>query len=339
MSQDTAREELERELYWAQLGEPGRPVRTAEELSATLKALERDLRASLTRPEPPPEWEADRGPRWKRKLKGMLARILRPVSRRYDRVTGDLASLTSALAERVRRAEADIRRLEAGLTEARRGLPAPRPVELPPEFQDSYYWRYEARMRGEPESIVARLAQYEGIAGDVRAKAPGVEGEPLWLDVGCGRGEFGELVQGWGWRALGIDVSPGAIEASLARGIDAAQADVFEYLRDYDGEPPVMISAIQVIEHLPKDTWLAFFRATRRALAEGGALIVETINPLVFEALSGAFIADVTHTWPPHPETLRLMALHAGFATADLMYLNEDEQGAPRDFALVARTA
>lgn len=332
----TAKDVLERELYWASSGEDGRPVRTAEELRASLRRLERDLRKSGSRGEVWPEWEADRGPRIKRAIKRFLHKVLRPVGRRYDRVGADLASLTAALADRLQKTEQDVRRLEAALALERAGRP-PAPEALPVADEDAYYWRYEMRMRGTQESLVAKLRQYEGVARDVRARAPAGEA-PLWLDLGCGRGEFGALLLEWGWRVHGVDTSGQAVEDSLARGLTASQADVFDYLRDYAGEAPLAISAVQLIEHLPKDSWLALFRATRRALQGGGVFIVETINPLAVEALTGAFFADVTHTWPAHPETLRLMALHAGYARADIMYLNEDDRGAARDFALIART-
>lgn len=333
--QPTAREVLERELYWAGAGDDRHPVRTAEEVRATLRRIDRDLRRSAARGEVWAEWEADRGPRPKRLVKRILHKLLRPVGRRYDRVTADLASLTAALAERLQKAEQDVRRLEAGLAEAMAGR-QPQAEPVPPADQDAYYWRYESRMRGSQESVVAKLREYETLASELRAEAG--EGEaPLWLDVGCGRGELGALLLEWGWRVHGVDTSQQAVEESQARGIAASQADVFDYLRDYEGEPPKAISAVQLIEHLPKDSWLALFRATRRVLAAGGAFIVETINPLAVEALTGAFFADVTHTWPAHPETLRLMALHSGYARADVRYLNEDDRGTARDFALIAR--
>lgn len=332
----TAREVLERELYWASTGDDDRrPLRTAEEVRAILRRIDRDLHRSAARGEIWAEWEADRGPRPKRFLKRVLHKLLRPVGRRYDRVTADLASLTAALAERLEKAEQDVRRLEAGLAEALAGR-EPRPEPVPLAEQDSYYWRYESRMRGSQESVVAKLRQYESVAHELRAAAPADEA-PLWLDVGCGRGELGALLIEWGWRVHGVDTSRQAVEESGERGVSASQADVFDYLRDHTGESPMAISAIQLIEHLPKDSWLALFRATRRVLADGGAFIVETINPLAVEALTGAFFADVTHTWPAHPETLRLMALHAGYARADVMYLNDDERGSARDFALIAR--
>jgi hypothetical protein len=71
-------------------------------------------------------------------------------------------------------------------------------------------------------------------------------------------------------------------------------------------------------------------------LAPGGALLIETINGLNPEAVAASFIADVTHTWPGHPETLRLMAEHAGFADVEVVFINPDERGNAQDFAIWA---
>ena len=99
------------------------------------------------------------------------------------------------------------------------------------------------------------------------------------------------------------------------------------------------MSAVQLIEHLPKDRWLWFFRAAHRALRPGGALLVETINPLNPQALASSFFADVSHTWPANPHALRIMAEQAGFASPRIVYLNQDHTGNAADFAIWARVA
>ena len=201
---------------------------------------------------------------------------------------------------------------------------------------DDYYWAFEADMRGSADSVLDRLRHYERFVVPLR-EALGHDGEPLWIDLGCGLGEFCGLLQEWAWRAQGVDASPGAIEACRARGLDATLADVTEFLRTRRGEAPGGISAIQLIEHLPRGSWIPLFEAAHGALAPGGAFLVETINGLNPEAVTAYFFADVTHSWPGHPETLKMMALHAGFAQVDIAYLNPDHRGNAQDFAVWAR--
>ncbi len=162
--------------------------------------------------------------------------------------------------------------------------------------------------------------------------------EALWLDLGCGEGTFMELLRGWGWRVAGMDHSLQAVESCAARGLDAVQGELPDFLLGADDRTPAAISLIQVIEHLPTETWLPTLRYAERRLAPGGVLLIETIDPRNPEALQ-AFFADVTHTWAAHPRTLEVMAGFAGFAGTEVVDLNPGDDGRAQDFALIARKA
>ena len=285
-------------------------------------------------------------------VKRGVFRIARPATRRSDRVAADLAGALLELAEIVRalaadleRVHGDLDRLDRGLREAHiasRGATTGEPAA--PSVDDEYYWAFENRMRGDAASVAARLRQYERFVVPLRERfqAAGTSSEdvdaepPLWVDLGCGLGEFCELVREWGWRAQGVDGSPSAVDACRAKGIDATLADVSGYLETRRGEAPAAVSAIQLIEHLPRDAWIALFERTHAILRPGGAMLVETINGLNLEAVAAYFVADVTHTWPGHPETLRLMAEHVGFADVQVLFLNPDQRGNAQDFAIWA---
>jgi SAM-dependent methyltransferase len=309
---------------------------STEALRSALSDLEERLRLAVT--QPIPEGELASPSRLRRTVKGSQVRIMRPVSRRYDRLAADLAGLASGLAEQLAAAEADVIRLQRAVARLRDAAVTPggEPGRLAVSRADAdaYYWAFEQAMRGSPESIESRLRQYEPKLVELRASS-GLP-EPRWLDLGCGKGEFCRIVREWGYAVHGVDASPEAVEACRERGIDASLADALEFLDDYDGPAPQGISAIQLIEHLPKESWLGFFHRAYKALGSGGALLVETINPLNLEALSASFFADVTHTWPTHPEVARLMALHTGFDRAEILFVNEDRRGNAQDFALWA---
>jgi SAM-dependent methyltransferase len=315
------------------------PGGSTEALRSALADLQDRLRLAVTQPIPDGEVTPSAGSAMRRALKRRQVRLMRPVSRRYDRLAADLAGLAAGLAERLSAAEADVIRLQravAGLRDAPgapHALPDPA-TDVSGAEADAYYWAFEQAMRGSQGSIESRLRQYEPRLVELRASSS--VSTPRWLDLGCGRGEFCRIVREWGYEVHGVDSSPEAVEACRQAGIDASLADALEFLGDYGGPAPLGISAIQVIEHLPKELWLAFFRRAYKALGSGGALLVETINPLNFEALSASFFADVTHTWPAHPEVARLMALHTGFDRAEIQFVNEDERGNAQDFALWA---
>ena len=291
-------------------------------------------------------------------VKRGVFRATRPATRRYDRLATDLASVSLELAEQLETANADIDRLRGDIDRldhavgflrssaaSADGLPGPGMAAATRQIPDAYYWAFEARMRGSSASLLDRMRGYERLAVSLReelhtlANADDVDPRPLWLDLGCGLGEFVELVREWGWRVEGVDNSPHGVEACRARDIDTTLADVSEFLATRRGEAPAAISAIQLIEHLPRDGWIELFERTHDVLADGGAMLVETINGLNAEALTAYFLADVTHTWPGHPETLTLMAEHAGFERVEVIFMNPDERGNPQDFAVWARKA
>jgi SAM-dependent methyltransferase len=336
---DRAVEQLAREMYWAETETPVGARGSTDALRVALRDLEAQLRDAITQAVPAGEPSLAATSRYRRALKLRQFRLMRPVSRRYDRLAADLAGLAAGLAERLSSTEADVRRLQRAVVEARAVADddgaAPEPREASGTVSDSYYWAFEGRMRGSAESIVDRLRGYEDEA--IRLRADAGEDHPLWIDLGAGRGEFASLLREWGFRVHAVDTSAEAIEACRAAGFDATLADALEFLDDYAGPPPRVVSAVQVIEHLPKDRWLRFFELARRRIAPGGSLLVETINPLNLDALTSSFFADVTHTWPAHPEVARLMAEHAGFARSDIVFVNDDHRGNGQDFALWAR--
>jgi SAM-dependent methyltransferase len=205
---------------------------------------------------------------------------------------------------------------------------------------DAFYWAFEDRMRGSSATIRDRLRVYEPLARDLAAEAMRAgRSSPRWVDLGCGRGEFCELLDAWGWRTEGVDRSPAAIDACSARGIQASLMDVFEFLLSCRAGAFDAVSAIQLIEHVPKERWLELFRGMFEVLMPGGAIVIETINGQNLRALADHFFADLTHTWPGHPQTLRLLAEHAGFVDVEVRFEHPDGYGAAEDVTIVAMKA
>ena len=257
-------------------------------------------------------------------------RASQTVAHEHDVRIGSAASELEALSRRLASAGGVTGVAPAPTPEtAAAAVPAP-DAALP----DAFYWRFEAALRGSQESIEQKLLQYRDLADQLRVEHGG---SPLWLDLGCGEGQFLALLQGWGWRVLGMDISPQAVATCEERGIDAVQGTLPDFLLTYEGEAPAAMSAVQVVEHLPPASWLPLLQYSQRALAPGGALILETIYPLNVDALANWFFGDITHTWPANPETLRVMAGFAGFDSVDVRLMNPDEDERPQDYALIAR--
>lgn len=326
-----------------------------DELRERVQELVTQLQAeqAVTIPADEPYLASESGLR--RGAKRSVFRVTRHATRRYDRLATELAMVAVELADQIQAANADIDRIRGDIDRLDRvvaslgvgpGDGADRAVPsggAPAVVPDAYYWAFEGRMRGTSASVLDRLRRYESFAVPLRdaLRDPHVPDAdpPIWLDLGCGLGEFCELVREWGWRVEGVDSSPAAVEACRTKGVEATLADVTDFLATRRGEAPGAISAIQVIEHLPRDAWVGLFERAHAALAPGGALLVETINGLNPEAVTAYFVADVTHTWPGHPETLTLMAEHAGFAQVEVVFCNPDGRGNAQDFAIWATKA
>jgi SAM-dependent methyltransferase len=200
------------------------------------------------------------------------------------------------------------------------------------------YFAFESRMRGSTEEIRRRQRPY---VDDLRGQAP-------VLDAGCGRGELLGLLRDAGVEARGVDADADLVAYARGEGLDVEQADALEYLEGIEDGSLGGVFAGQVVEHLPPPALLRLLELAHAKLRPGGVLIAETINPLSPIALRNYF-ADLTHAQPLVPETLALLARHAGFAETETRYLNAPEpvEGvdprlnevvfAPLDYALIAR--
>jgi 2-polyprenyl-3-methyl-5-hydroxy-6-metoxy-1,4-benzoquinol methylase len=176
---------------------------------------------------------------------------------------------------------------------------------------DSYkYVGFEDCFRGTPEAIGARLADY----------ARYFEGASDVLDVGCGRGEFLDLLKARGVRARGIDVNPEMVEVCRARGLDVEQADALAYLRAQQDESLGGLLAAQVVEHMEPPYLIQFLEIAHHKLRPGALLVVETINPACWVAFFESYIRDITHVRPLHPDTMKYLVVASGFHEVNVQF-------------------
>lgn len=317
---------------------------STRELATALRELVRRLRTDQDQRLPEGDPFLGSSSALKRRLKSFIFRSTRPATRRYDRLSADLATVAADLASRLAEAEEETKKARGDYERLELALRALTPTGETSstsaawsEIPDGYYWAFEQRMRGSSESVEDRLRGYEELVLPLLKELRTDDGDrPRWVDLGCGQGEFCSLLREWGWDAEGVDSSPGAVEACRARGIDVTLADVLAYFETRADDPVGGVSAIQLIEHLPRRAWVHLFQEIHRALGPGGALLLETINGQNADAVADYFVADVTHTWPGHPETLKLMAEHAGFAKVEVRFVHEDHRGRAQDVAIWA---
>jgi len=200
------------------------------------------------------------------------------------------------------------------------GAPAPAaPSSVPLQTEattfsgnvDAYkYVGFEDRFRGSQDEIRRRLESY----------LPYFEGASDVLDVGCGRGEFLDLLKARGISARGLDLNHEMVEVCRARGLDVAESDAVSYLASAPDGSLGGLFAAQVVEHLKPDYLLRFLELAHHALRPGAPLVLETLNPACWVAFFESFIRDITHVWPLHPETLQYLVLASGFSSARIEY-------------------
>ena len=178
---------------------------------------------------------------------------------------------------------------------------------------DAEYAAHQDRFRGSPDEIARRQRLYIDY---FRQSAP-------VLDVGCGRGEFLELLAAEGIEAYGIDVNSEIVKANKERGLKVIKADLLKHLKKVKGGTLGGIFAAQVAEHLDGPRLRTFLREAHRALKDGGVLIAETINPESVFALTRFFYLDASHHAPLPSELLRFYAEQAGFAEVEIRKLSE----------------
>jgi SAM-dependent methyltransferase len=187
---------------------------------------------------------------------------------------------------------------------------------------DSFYHKLENKYRGTPSDIRNRLRVY---LPDVESAVIRTGDKPV-MDIGCGRGEWLELLNDAGITAIGIDTNPVQIGDVQDKGLDARQGDARSALSEAEDNSLACITAHHLIEHLPFEDVLWIAREAMRVLAPGGVLLFETPN--VRNVLVGAtsFHNDPTHLHPMTDPVLNVLFETVGFHPIETRHLHPHEK-------------
>ena len=182
------------------------------------------------------------------------------------------------------------------------------------------YVGFEDRYRGSTEDIRQRLTGY----------LVDFAGSSDVLDLGCGRGEFLELLRDRGIAARGIDTNHEMVEVCKEHGLICDETDALSFLRQQSDASVGGLFSAQVMEHLEPSYLLALLDTAYLKLRPGAKLILETINVASWSAFFHSYIRDITHVRPLHPETLEYLVSASGFQNVQVRYLSPF----PDDFKL-----
>jgi O-antigen chain-terminating methyltransferase len=203
--------------------------------------------------------------------------------------------------------------------------------------QNSFYKAFEDQHRGSRELIKSRLEVYLPFINKVKETDPNC----IALDLGCGRGEWLELLKDHQFPASGIDLDDGMLSACRSRGLNVQTGDAIAHLKSIPNDSLSIVSGFHIAEHLSLDDLQTLIKEALRALKPGGLLILEAPNTANLVVGTSSFYLDPTHQRPLPSALLSFLASHLGFARVKTLGVQEsiplrEEHGPTSLFAVLS---
>lgn len=180
---------------------------------------------------------------------------------------------------------------------------------------DSFYVAFEDKFRGDEAAVTNSFDDYLRIVDELPSGAE-------CLDIGCGRGEWMQLLTEKGFSPLGIDLNQTMVEECRDKGLDVSLADLTSYLSEIPENSFDLITAFHVVEHLEFETLLFLFDESLRVLRPEGRILFETPNPSNLLVGSRNFYLDPTHRNPLPDDMLKFVAEQRGYRNVEVLPLH-----------------
>ena len=194
-------------------------------------------------------------------------------------------------------------------------LPENEPAVASTPELESFFIALGDEFRGSFDLLKDRLRVYTPML-----RAAGLAGPAL--DLGCGRGEWLELMREASIESIGVEQNSMLAAACRNRNLNVIEADFRDFLAQSQAEHWRIVTGFHVIEHLGWPGWYHCLRDIHRALRPGGMLILETPNPSNLLTVTNFFYLDPTHRQPLPAALLAFAAKSAGFASVEILPLH-----------------
>lgn len=185
-----------------------------------------------------------------------------------------------------------------------------------------FYHAFEEKYRGSRELIKKRLEVYLPFVEPlVNYHSPA-----RVIDLGCGRGEWLELMLKLGFQVKGVDKDERMLAVCRELQLDVVNEDLIEFLKTIPGDSQSVVSGFHVAEHLQFDDLRQLVEESFRVLAPGGMLIIETPNPENISVGTANFYIDPTHTRPIPQQLLSFLPEYYGFKRTKVLLLQHSNE-------------
>lgn len=185
-----------------------------------------------------------------------------------------------------------------------------------PDKESYSYRRFEDSFRGSERKQIEKYSGYIDYFKDSKSV----------LDVGCGRGELLEVLRRYGIEAMGIDTDLEMVDICLRKNLNVLQADVFDFLKHSKDGGIDSVYLGMLIEHLTPREIYELLKLLSQKMSKGETLVIETINPQSFAAMSHSFVLDLTHKTLLHPLTLEFLLRELGFRNIRTVFTSPVEK-------------
>jgi O-antigen chain-terminating methyltransferase len=183
---------------------------------------------------------------------------------------------------------------------------------------DSLYVFLEDNLRGSRKEIKERLKVYIPII----KKANIGRKDSSILDIGCGRGEWLELLKEEDLHARGLDSNKVMVKTCKERGLDVIDSDAVTFIENVSDNNLGAVTGFHLIEHYGFDFLIKLLDEIFRVLKPGGLVILETPNPSNVLVGSCSFYLDPTHNKPIPSSLIKLVLESRGFSKVKVMNIN-----------------